>query len=90
MNSRNDGMAGAGFALGVVAGVVVGAGIALLFAPKPGRDLRHDLSESMGNLGRKVADRYREVTHRVGAELENVEAGVKRTVDAVESTARRL
>jgi gas vesicle protein len=87
--NRNEGYAGgAGFALGVVAGVVVGAGIALLFAPKPGRDLRHDLGESMGSLGRKVADKYRDLSQRAGAEMENVEAGLNRAADSVESSAR--
>jgi gas vesicle protein len=89
--NRNEGFAGgAGFALGIVAGVVVGAGVALLFAPKPGRDLRHDLGESMGNLGKKVADKYRDLAHRTGAELENVESTVSRAADRVESTARQF
>ncbi len=87
--NRNEGFAGgAGFALGVVAGVVVGAGVALLFAPKPGRDLRHDLGESMGNLGRKVADKYRDLSHRAEAGLEEVQSGVQKAADAAESTAR--
>lgn len=89
--NRNEGFAGgAGFALGVVAGVVVGAGVALLFAPKPGRDLRHDLGESMGSLGRKVADKYRDLSHRAGAEMEKVEAGLNRAADSVESGARQF
>jgi gas vesicle protein len=89
--NRNEGFAGgAGFDLGVVAGVVVGAGVALLFAPKPGRDLRHDLGESMGSLGRKVADKYRDLSHRAGAEMEKVEAGLNRAADSVESGARQF
>jgi gas vesicle protein len=89
--NRNEGFtSGAGFALGIVAGVVVGAGVALLFAPKPGRDLRHDLGESMGNFGRKVADKYRDVSHRAGAEFEKVESAARRAADAVESSARQF
>ena len=87
--NRNEGYAGgAGFALGVVAGVVVGAGVALLFAPKPGRDLRHDLGESMGNLGRKVADKYRDIANRAESEMENVQNTVQKGADNLESTAR--
>jgi gas vesicle protein len=87
---RNEGYAGgAGFALGIIAGVVVGAGVALLFAPKPGRDLRHDLGESMGNLGRRVADKYNDLSKRAGAQMENVEAGLNRAADSVESSARQ-
>jgi gas vesicle protein len=88
--NRNEGTVGAGFALGVVAGVVVGAGVALLFAPKPGRDLRHDLGESMNSLGRKVADKYRDLAHRAGAEMEKVESGLNRAADSVESGARNF
>ena len=89
--NRNEGFAGgAGFALGIVAGVVVGAGVALLFAPKPGRDLRHDLGEQMGSLGRKVADKYRDLAHRAGTELENVQSSVNRAADRVESSARQF
>ena len=87
--NRNEGYAGgAGFALGVVAGVVVGAGVALLFAPKPGRDLRHDLGESMGSLGRKVADKYRDLAHRADSELENAQSAVQKGAVNLESNAR--
>lgn len=89
--NRNEGFAGgAGFALGIVAGVVVGAGVALLFAPKPGREMRHDLGEQMGSLGKKVADKYRDLAHKASAELENVESTVNRAADRVESTARQF
>ena len=89
--NRNEGVAGgAGFALGVIAGVVVGAGVALLFAPKPGRDLRQDLGEQMTHLGRAVKDKYRDLSKRAGAQLENVEAGVQHTADNLESASRQF
>jgi hypothetical protein len=44
----------------------------------------------MGNLGKKVADKYRDLAHRTGAELENVESTVSRAADRVESTARQF
>ena len=89
--NRNEGVAGgAGFALGVIAGVVVGAGVALLFAPKPGRDLRHDLGEQMGSLGRTVKDKYRDLAKRAGAQMEHVEEGVQRTADAVDAASRQF
>lgn len=36
------------------AGIVVGTGLALLFAPKPGNALRGDIGRSAGNLARRV------------------------------------
>ncbi|MCO5166369.1 MAG: YtxH domain-containing protein [Planctomycetes bacterium] len=35
-------------------GVIVGAGLGMLFAPKSGDELRHDLSQRAGDLGRRV------------------------------------
>lgn len=32
-------------------GMILGAGLALLFAPKAGRDVRHDIAEKVGELG---------------------------------------
>ncbi|MFN2377252.1 MAG: YtxH domain-containing protein, partial [Candidatus Binatia bacterium] len=38
-------------------GLLVGAGLALLFAPKPGQDLRRDIAEKV-SAGVDAADRY--------------------------------
>lgn len=32
-------------------GMILGAGLALLFAPKTGQEIRHDIAESVGELG---------------------------------------
>ncbi|MDZ4684421.1 MAG: hypothetical protein SH850_04975 [Planctomycetaceae bacterium] len=32
-------------------GVILGAGLALLLAPKPGREIRHDIAEKVGEIG---------------------------------------
>lgn len=32
------------------AGIILGAGLALMFAPKAGQELRHDLAEKVGTL----------------------------------------
>jgi hypothetical protein len=33
------------------AGIILGAGLALLFAPKTGHEIRHDIAEKMGEMG---------------------------------------
>ncbi|WP_337035394.1 YtxH domain-containing protein [Paenibacillus illinoisensis] len=48
---------GSTFAKGIFIGGLLGAAAALLFAPKPGRELRGDLSEKVG----LVTDRTKEV-----------------------------
>ena len=32
-------------------GMIIGAGLALLFAPKTGHDIRHDIAEKVGEIG---------------------------------------
>jgi gas vesicle protein len=49
---------GASFALGLFAGAVIGAGVALLFAPKAGTETR----ELLGHQYRELADRVTEAT----------------------------
>ena len=49
---------GASFALGLFAGAVIGAGVALLFAPKTGNETR----ELLGQQYRGLADRVNEAT----------------------------
>jgi hypothetical protein len=45
-------------ALGVFgAGLLLGAGLALLFAPKPGDQLRHDLAEKLDDVRHKLDNR---------------------------------
>jgi hypothetical protein len=41
-------------------GMVIGAGAALLIAPKSGRELREDLTTKLNGTTRRVADRVRE------------------------------
>jgi gas vesicle protein len=49
---------GASYALGMYAGAVIGAGVALLFAPKTGTETR----ELLGQQYRGLADRVNEAT----------------------------
>ena len=53
-----------GFAVGLVAGAVVGAGVMMLFAPTTGADLR----ERLGNALDDAAERGRRVVGHGGSE----------------------
>jgi gas vesicle protein len=90
MDTNEGNGAGTTLAIGIAAGLAIGAGIALLFAPKTGKDLRHDIGESMDNLRRAVANRYRDLANRAGVEVENLEATAAKAADAVESGARQF
>ena len=63
----------AGFATGIFAGALLGAGLALLMAPKAGADLRGDIGESVGSLRDAVNRRYRELASRAGVTLDNLQ-----------------
>ena len=62
--ARFDNNEGAGgiFVMGLLTGAVVGAGLAMLFAPKAGSKLRNQLSEQAGALADRAQEGYRKVT----------------------------
>jgi len=80
----------AGFAVGVITGALVGAGLALLLAPKSGAALRDDLGESWTAMRDAVARRYRDLADRAGVELDNLQERIDQTANAVESSATKL
>jgi|SRR3954451_20230214 len=60
---REDG--GGSFLMGLLAGTVLGAGLGMLFAPKPGAEMRNKLSEQAGKLRSTAADGYQQATGKV-------------------------
>lgn len=51
--------------MGLVAGAAFGGGLALLFAPRQGADMRHDLASGAQRAGRKLRDGYETVADSV-------------------------
>jgi gas vesicle protein len=80
----------AGFAAGVITGALVGAGVALLFAPRSGADLRDEMGESWNSLRDAVGRRYRDLAERAGVELKNLHERIDQTTRAVESKAHEF
>lgn len=81
---------GHGFATGVITGAIVGAGLALLLAPKAGAELRGDMSDSLASVRDAVARRYRALAEMAGVELENLEERVDRATESIEASAREV
>ena len=79
---------GAGFAVGALAGAILGAGVALLLAPKAGAELRDDLGTSLTAMREAVARRYRDLAERAGVEIENLEERVDAAAASFEMSAR--
>ena len=90
MYDRHEKDTNAGFAAGVITGAIVGAGLALLLAPKSGAALRDDLEDSWGTLRDAVGRRYKELAERAGVELDNMQERIEQTANVVESRANDL
>jgi hypothetical protein len=65
---REDG--GGSFLMGLLAGTVLGAGLGMLFAPKPGNELRTQLGEQAGRLRSTANDTYQQASEKVGQIVE--------------------
>lgn len=75
------------FTLGVLAGTVIGAGVALLYTPKTGTQMREDLADSVDSLRKAVSNRIHALADKAGAQLENVEAAIDEATEAAEASA---
>lgn len=72
----NEESAGNGmFLLGALAGALVGAGVALLMAPKPGAQVRSDINQGFNTVKDAASRRYREVADKATALYEQKTAG---------------
>ena len=65
---REDG--GGSFLMGLLAGTVLGAGLGMLFAPKPGNELRTQLGEQAGRLRSTANDTYQQASEKVSQIVE--------------------
>ncbi|MDQ3242147.1 MAG: YtxH domain-containing protein [Gemmatimonadota bacterium] len=65
-----------------LAGLAVGAGLALLFAPRTGADTRRDLQEKVRKVGDQAQDFVSGVTDSVGQKLTEARETVENRIDA--------
>ena len=75
------------FLLGAVAGAMVGAGVALLMAPKSGAEVRQDLSEGYNSMRDSASKRYRDLAERANAKLGDLERQVNQYASRGTSTS---
>ena len=68
--NEQDSAGGGAFLLGALAGALVGAGVALLMAPKSGAQTRQELSSSYNSMRDAAARRYRDLADRASAKIE--------------------
>jgi gas vesicle protein len=58
--------AGAGFLLGLLTGTAFGAAIGMLFAPKPGSQLRDQLADQASSMSKAASEGYRGARETAG------------------------
>lgn len=68
---RED-QSGPSFVLGMLTGAFIGAGVALLFAPKSGNEIRQQLGEQYRGLAERVGETTQSLRDRVGETTENL------------------
>jgi len=78
---------GGGFVMGVVVGTALGAAAAMLFAPKPGWEMRRDLADRAGDLGEAAKDRWGDVTDVVSSAVDKGRETYDQAVGAVTQVA---
>ena len=90
---RED-QSGASFMLGIMTGAVIGAGVALLFAPRPGHEMRQQLGEQYRGLADRAgqtAQSLREGAQTIRESAQNLrEQGKERVQRAASQLSDRL
>jgi gas vesicle protein len=81
---------GGGFMMGLLAGVVIGAGIGMLLAPKAGADLRGEIGEQAKNLGNKASEGYRRASETASTWAGRGREVVNQARDAVQRGAEEV
>ena len=89
-----NGNGNSGFIVGMLVGALAGAGLALLFAPKPGAQLRGEIGESMTTFKDAASKRLRKMADQAGtginAGLNDLNSAVGKAAGAASTTAREM
>jgi gas vesicle protein len=75
-----------GYLRGVVHGAIIGGAIALLYAPKPGRQMREDLSERLDQMRGQM----KPVLDQAQGVVESARPQVERGISKAQQQAQRI
>jgi gas vesicle protein len=87
--SSIDDQASGRFLLGLVCGAAVGAALGLLLAPKPGLELRHQMSDSAQRMKARATQAYGEASTAVGDAVERGRKAFEAGREAFNDTRRQ-
>lgn len=85
-NRLENGQAGNGFVCGLFTGALLGAGFALLFAPKPGADMRRQVADTADKLRHSARQSYDDASRRINDAVEQGRHAVQKGRAAFERT----
>ena len=88
--NENESSGNGMFLLGAVAGALVGAGVALLMAPKSGAQTREDLTAGYSSVREAAARRYRDLADRANTKLGELEQKVDEYAGRPSSTTATM
>jgi gas vesicle protein len=86
MNDRNGFAVGALF-LGMLIGLVLGAGATLMVSPKSGQEVRRDIRQAAMDVRSKAEGTYSDVRHKAEETAEDVRNRAEGTVSDVKQRA---
>lgn len=90
-HDRGNSEAGsAGFIIGLLTGTILGVGLGMLLAPKPGADLRGELGEQARTFGAKASERYQRASEAATGLAERGREIVNQAREAVNRGAEEV
>jgi gas vesicle protein len=75
-----------GFVMGLLCGAAVGAALGLLFAPKPGSELRSQLYDSTERMRRRAGEAYNQASDTMSDLVDKGRSAVRRGRQKAEDT----
>ncbi len=81
---------GPGFVMGLLTGTVLGAGLGMLFAPRPGSELRGQISDGANTVSRSASEGYRKAASAANTIAEKSRDIYGRAREAVNKGADEL
>jgi gas vesicle protein len=79
----NESGGGGSFVMGLLTGTVLGAGLGMLFAPKPGSELRNQISEQAGTIANTASEGYRRASETASDWADRGRQAVDKARDAM-------
>ena len=80
---------GYGFAIGLLIGSCVGAGLAMWLAPRASAEIRESVTDSAKRFRQRASDQYRQVSTRVGEAVDEIARASQDVGDDIAASVAR-